>query len=96
MYCTVCACILQGFGSILICILSIRATNNLFDYSYDSPKLNMSLGIYKDSKVYYRAGDKSFESLEQTFVAQSKLNRAVVEEASPTSYIVNGKTSKNV
>lgn len=51
----------------------------------------LSLSTYKDSSVYYRAGDNSSENLEPTFVTISKANQATVNEASSKNYIINGK-----
>lgn len=54
-------------------------------------KINISLSTYKDSNVYYRAGDKSFKNLEPTFVALSKKSQASVIETSSKNNTINGK-----
>lgn len=53
--------------------------------------MNLSLSSYKDTDVYYRAGDNSSKNLEPKFVAISKKNKANVNEASSTNNITNGK-----
>lgn len=52
----------------------------------------MSLSIYKDSSVYYRAGDKSPKNLEPRFVAISRAHNSIVNETSSENYIIDGKT----
>lgn len=71
--------------------MTIRATNNIIYVSGISEKILLSLSTYKDSSVYYRAGDNSFENLEPIFVNISKENHAIVNEASSENYIINGK-----
>lgn len=56
----------------------------------------MSLSIYKDSSVYYRAGDSSFENLEPTFVSISKAHKSTVNEVSFKNNITNGKNNRIV
>lgn len=67
------------------------STNSLFGGSENPQALDMSLSTYKDSSVYYRAGDNSFENLKPNFVSISIKNQATVNEASQNSYIINGK-----
>lgn len=69
----------------------MKASNNLMSPDETSQGLNISLSTYKDSSVYYRAGDKSSENLEPIFVAISKSNKATVNETSSESNIINGK-----
>lgn len=85
--------ILQGLIPIMFGICAIYLTNNLVSTSPGlPPRLNISLSIYKNSRVYYRAGDDSVANLESTFVALSKTNQAAVSEALPTNYIIIGKS----
>lgn len=72
-------------------LLVMRTTYKLFNDSAISQGLNMSLSTYKDSSVYYRAGDKSYKNLKPKFVAISKKNQATIKEASPENNIINGK-----
>lgn len=81
----------QGIGPILLGLLVMKASNFVMTTNEISEGLNISLSTYKDSSVYYRAGDKSSENLEPIFVAISKLNKAVVNETSSESNIINGK-----
>lgn len=67
------------------------STNSLFGGSENPQALNMSLSTYKDSSVYYRAGDTSFKNLNPNFINISIKNQATVSEASQNSYIINGK-----
>jgi len=69
----------------------MQLTNNLINQFDVSKGLKMSLSTYKDSSVYYRAGDKSSENLEPTFVAISKKNKATVNETSSENNIIDGK-----
>lgn len=59
--------------------------------SIDSRGLDVSLSTYADSRVYYRAGDKSIQNLEPKFVSISKTNKATVTEALPENNIISGK-----
>jgi len=68
----------------------MQNTNSLINVSQISQKILLSLSTYKDSSVYYRAGDNSPENLESTFVRISKDNQATVNEASSKNYIING------
>jgi len=69
----------------------MKSTYNLLDGSENSQGLSMSLSIYKDSSVYYRAGDVSPDNLEPNFVAISNKNQAKVRETSSKNNIINGK-----
>jgi len=69
----------------------MKASNYLMTTNETSQGLNVSLSTYKDSSVYYRAGDKSSENLEPIFAAISKSNKATVNETSSESNIINGK-----
>jgi len=68
----------------------MNSTNYLINQNIVSQGLNISLSTYKDSSVYYRAGDDSPENLEPTFVAISKANKATVNEVSSKNNIING------
>lgn len=81
---------LQGFGSILLGILTIKVTNGLFDSASIPRGLNLSLSTYEDSSVFYRAGDHNIKNLEPNFVAISKKNQATVKEGSKYNNIING------
>lgn len=85
----------QGIGPILLGLLVMKSTNFIINQSVVSQGLNMSLSTYKDSNVYYRAGDNSFENLEPLFVAISKKNQATVNETSSENNIINGKINNN-
>jgi len=85
----------QGIGPILLGLLVMNSTNYLMNQSVVSHGLNLSLSTYKDSSVYYRAGDHSPENLEPTFVAISKTNKATVKETSSENNIINGKFKNN-
>ncbi|KAL5235297.1 hypothetical protein ACI65C_002707 [Semiaphis heraclei] len=78
-----------GIGPILLGLLVMKSTNFIINQSVVSQGLNMSLSTYKDSNVYYRAGDNSFENLEPLFVAISKKNQATVNETSSENNIIN-------
>ncbi|XP_025190796.1 ATP-binding cassette sub-family A member 3-like isoform X2 [Melanaphis sacchari] len=78
-----------GIGPILLGLLVMNSTSYLINQSAVSQGLNMSLSTYKDSSVYYRAGDNSSENLEPIFVALSRLNKATVNETSSESNIIN-------
>ncbi|XP_060852919.1 phospholipid-transporting ATPase ABCA3-like isoform X2 [Rhopalosiphum padi] len=78
-----------GIGPILLGLLIIKSTSYLVNQSVVSQALNISLSTYKDSSVYYRAGDNSSENLEPMFVAISKLNKATVNETSSENNIIN-------
>lgn len=69
----------------------MKSTYELLEGPEKSESLSMSLSIYEDSSVLYRAGDNSSDNLEPNFVAISKRNHAIVKETSPESYIINGK-----
>lgn len=72
--------------------MTILETNeylNIIDSEFNG--LEMSLSIYKDRSVYYRAGDNSFENLESTFVSISKTHKSTVIEVSSENNITNGK-----
>lgn len=69
----------------------MRSSNDLFNYSDIPPSLDMTLSIYKNCSVFYRAGDDSNKNLEQSFIAVSKKNNCVVSQISPTHCIINGK-----
>lgn len=75
-------------------VMVMKSTYKLFSDSATPPGLNVSLSTYKDSSVYYRAGDKSFKNLEPKFVAISKTNQATVNEALPENNIITGKIHK--
>lgn len=74
----------------LLSILTINSTYNLFSLSETPRGLNLALSTYKDSTVYYRAGDLLPENLEPTIVNISKANQATVIESSSNSNIING------
>lgn len=78
-----------GIVPILLGLLVMKASNYLMTTNETSQGLNISLSSYKDSSVYYRAGDKSSENLEPIFVAISKSNKATVHETSSESNIIN-------
>ncbi|XP_060873175.1 phospholipid-transporting ATPase ABCA3-like isoform X2 [Metopolophium dirhodum] len=78
-----------GIGPILLGLLIMKSTNYLINQTVVSHELNLSLSTYKDSSVYYRAGDNSLENLEPTFVAISKTNKATVKETSSENNIIN-------
>ncbi|XP_026811930.1 ATP-binding cassette sub-family A member 3-like isoform X2 [Rhopalosiphum maidis] len=78
-----------GIGPILLGLLITRTSSYLVNQSVVSQALNISLSTYKDSSVYYRAGDNSSENLEPMFVAISKLNKATVNETSSENNIIN-------
>jgi len=69
----------------------MKSTNYVINQTVVSQGLNISLSTYKDSSVYYRAGDNSPENLEPTFVALSKTNKATVNETSSENNIISGK-----
>lgn len=69
----------------------MQLTNNLINQFDESKGLKMSLSTYKDSSVYYRAGDDSPENLEPIFVTISKTNKATVNEISSENNIIHGK-----
>lgn len=85
----------QGLISLMLCILTIKITNNLFsDSTTNNPqRLNVSLNTYKGSNIYYRAGDDSHENLASNFAFVSKKNNATVNKLSPMNYIINGMFS---
>lgn len=85
----------QGIGPILLGLLVMQSTNYLINQTVVSHELNLSLSTYKDSSVYYRAGDNSPENLEPTFVAISKTNKATVKETSSENNIIDGKFNNN-
>jgi len=85
----------QGIGPILLGLLVMKSTNFIVNQSVVSQGLNMSLSIYKDSDVYYRAGDNSSENLEPLFVAISKQNKATVNETSSENNIIYGTVDDN-
>lgn len=74
----------------MLTILTINSTYNLFSISESPRGLNLALSTYKDSTVYYRAGDLLPENLEPTFVNISRANQATVIESSSSSNIING------
>lgn len=78
----------------MIGILTIKSTNTLINYADVPSSLNISLSHYKDSNVFYRAGDNSSTNLEPVFVVLSKKNQATVREIPPTNYIINGKINE--
>eukprot|EP00102_Acyrthosiphon_pisum_P016671 XP_008187710.2 PREDICTED: ATP-binding cassette sub-family A member 1-like [Acyrthosiphon pisum] len=78
-----------GVGPILLGLLTMKLTNNSIGESIVSKGLKISLSTYKDSSVYYRAGDNSPENLEPTFVTISKKNKAIVNEVSSENNIIN-------
>lgn len=73
------------FGIFTITSTTVKIKNN------ENKELEMSLSIYKDSSVYYRAGDNYPGNLEPTFVAISKVHKSTVNEASSTNIIIDGK-----
>jgi len=73
----------------------MKSTNYVINQSVVSQGLNMSLSTYKNSEVYYRAGDTSSGNLEPLFVAISKKNKATVNETSSKNNIINGKMNNN-
>jgi len=83
--------LLQGLGSIFFGILTVKSTSDLFNYSDIPPSLDITLSIYKDCSVFYRAGDNSTKNLEPKFVAISKKNQCIVSQTPSTSNIINGK-----
>lgn len=83
--------LLQGLGSVLVGILTVKSSYDLFNYSDIPPSLDTTLSIYKDCRVFYRAGDNSTKNLEPTFVAISKRNQCIVSQTPPTHHIINGK-----
>lgn len=81
----------KGVGSICLGVLTIKSTNASFHSASTPQRLNLSLSIYEDSSVYYRAGDHFYKNLEPNFVAISKNNKAIVKEVSQNNNIINGK-----
>lgn len=70
--------------------MTLNSTYNLI-HSSETPKaLNLALSTYKDTIVYYRAGDNVPENLEPTFANISKANNAIVIEKLSNSNIING------
>lgn len=74
----------------------MRTTNKSIYHSVVSKSLEISLSTYKDSSVYYRAGDNFPENLKPIFVAISKTNKATVNEISSENNIINGNINKSI
>lgn len=64
---------------------------------YEVPKaIDLSLNIYRDSNVYFRAGDNSSENLKPIFVAIAKEKQYTVNEALPENNIIDGNIYRTV
>lgn len=80
---------LQGVIPIILTGITIKSIYGIYDVLYDIPQLELSLSTYGVSSVYL-SGDKSAENLEPNFVAVSRRNKAIVDEATSTSNIIEG------
>lgn len=76
---------------VILAVLVMNSTYELFSDDVASREFNVTLSTYKESSVYYRIGDNSLKNLGPKFIDISKKNQAIVNVASPKSYIINGK-----